>query len=97
MIQVLDGGALSSYFLHSPTFKGVPVVFLTAAVTKEEVSLHAGLIGRVALLGQALGSCGASGLPQETSRRQFREQSPPHILESPAVWERDRRHAGAAT
>ena len=50
MMPGLDGGTLSSYFLESPKFKDVPVVFLTATVTKEEVSSHGGLIGGLPFL-----------------------------------------------
>ena len=50
MMPGLDGGTLASYFLESPKYKGVPVVFLTATVTKEEVSSHGGLIGGLPFL-----------------------------------------------
>ena len=41
----MDGGELASRFRSSPRFKGVPVVFLTAMVTKEEVSAGGGMVG----------------------------------------------------
>jgi two-component system OmpR family response regulator len=45
MMPGLDGGTLASQVQASPTLKGVPVVFLTAAVTKEEVRARGGLVG----------------------------------------------------
>lgn len=50
MMPGLDGGTLAGYFLNSLLFSGVPIVFLTATVTKEEVSSHGGLIGGLAFL-----------------------------------------------
>jgi DNA-binding response OmpR family regulator len=50
MMPGLDGGTLAGYFLNSPPFSGVPIVFLTATVTKEEVSSHGGLIGGLPFL-----------------------------------------------
>jgi len=41
----LDGGNLASHFQESPLLKNVPIVFLTAAATKHEVSTHFGKIG----------------------------------------------------
>ena len=41
----LDGGSLASQFQTSPKLKGVPIVFLTAAVTREEVRASRGLVG----------------------------------------------------
>lgn len=45
-----DGGHLASDFQESPKFKEVPIVFLTAAVTKGEVSSGHGLIGGLPFL-----------------------------------------------
>ncbi len=42
----LDGGNLASQFQASPKLKGVPIVFLTAAVTREEVRARHGLVGK---------------------------------------------------
>lgn len=50
MMPGLDGGTLSSYFLESPSYKGVPILFLTATVTREEVSSHGGVIGGLPFL-----------------------------------------------
>jgi CheY-like chemotaxis protein len=41
----IDGGALAAKLRAHPRLKGVPIVFLTAAATKEEVSTHGGVIG----------------------------------------------------
>jgi CheY-like chemotaxis protein len=45
MMPGLDGGALANQLQASPRLKGVPIVFLTAAVTREEVRAHHGLVG----------------------------------------------------
>jgi len=50
MMPGLDGGTLAGYFHNSPALRSVPVVFLTATVTKEEVSSHGGLIGGLPFL-----------------------------------------------
>jgi CheY-like chemotaxis protein len=46
----LDGGALASQLRASPRLKGVPIVFLTAAVTREEVRARRGLVGGLPFL-----------------------------------------------
>jgi CheY-like chemotaxis protein len=46
----IDGGELASRFAASPGLEGVPVVFLTAAATKGEVSGHGGRIGGLPFL-----------------------------------------------
>ena len=45
MMPGLDGGDLAAAFRASPTTKDVPIVFLTAAVTREEVRTRHGMIG----------------------------------------------------
>jgi len=45
MMPGLDGGDLAACFQANPKLKAVPIVFLTAAVTKEEVKAHDGQIG----------------------------------------------------
>jgi two-component system OmpR family response regulator len=50
MMPGLDGGNLASQLQSSPKLKGVPIVFLTAAVTKEEVRSRRGLIGGLPFL-----------------------------------------------
>jgi len=46
----IDGGQLASRFEASPELKGVPIVLLTAAVTREEVRERHGLIGGLPFL-----------------------------------------------
>jgi CheY-like chemotaxis protein len=41
----VDGGEVASQFEASPKFRDIPLVFLTAAVTREEVSSHNGYVG----------------------------------------------------
>jgi two-component system, OmpR family, response regulator len=50
MMPGLDGGNLASHLQASPKLKGVPVVFLTAAITREEVSKRNGLVGGLPFL-----------------------------------------------
>lgn len=50
MMPGVDGGELASQLLASPRLKRVPIVFLTAAVKKEEVASHGGLIGGLPFL-----------------------------------------------
>ncbi|MGO8675866.1 MAG: two-component system response regulator [Limisphaerales bacterium] len=40
-----DGGSLAGSLRAHPKLKRVPIVFLTAAATKEEVSMRGGIIG----------------------------------------------------
>ena len=50
MMPGVDGGELAARFQASPKLKTVPTVFLTAAVTKEEVNAGGGLVGGVPFL-----------------------------------------------
>jgi CheY-like chemotaxis protein len=50
MMPGMDGGELASRFAANPRLKTVPIVFLTAAVTKQEVQLHGGRIGGLPFL-----------------------------------------------
>ena len=45
-----DGGELAEDFQTSPRFSSVPILFLTAAATKKEVSSGNGLIGGLPFL-----------------------------------------------
>ncbi|MDB6027208.1 MAG: response regulator receiver protein [Verrucomicrobiales bacterium] len=45
MMPGLGGGELAALFRASPKLKGVPIVFLTAAVTKGEVDAGGGQLG----------------------------------------------------
>jgi two-component system, OmpR family, response regulator len=46
----IDGGHLASQLQASPKLKGVPIVFLTATVTQEEVREPHGLVGGLPFL-----------------------------------------------
>ena len=45
MMPKMDGGELASKIRETPELQDVPVVFLTAAAAKGEVTSHAGQIG----------------------------------------------------
>jgi two-component system OmpR family response regulator len=45
MMPDLDGGELATSFRLNPKLKAVPIVFLTAAITKGEVQAHGGQLG----------------------------------------------------
>lgn len=46
----MDGGYLASVLRSHPALKTVPIVFLTAAATKEEVATRTGIIGGLPFL-----------------------------------------------
>jgi CheY-like chemotaxis protein len=46
----VDGGELASQFQASPKFRNVPIIFLTAAVTRQEVNSHGGYVGGLPFL-----------------------------------------------
>jgi CheY-like chemotaxis protein len=46
----LDGGSLAGQLQGSPKLKGMSIVFLTAAVTREEVHARHGLVGGLPFL-----------------------------------------------
>jgi CheY-like chemotaxis protein len=54
MMPGLDGGDLAACFQASPTLQTVPIVFLTAAVTKGEVEAGGGQIGGNAFLAKPI-------------------------------------------
>jgi two-component system, OmpR family, response regulator len=45
MMPMMDGGTLAARLRESPSLESVPIIFLTAAVKKEEVSSRRGQIG----------------------------------------------------
>jgi CheY-like chemotaxis protein len=45
MMPGMDGGELAACFRASPKLKAVPIVFLTAAITKREVEAGGGQVG----------------------------------------------------
>lgn len=46
----MDGGELASRFQANPALSNVPIIFLTAAATKTEVTAHGGRIGGLPFL-----------------------------------------------
>jgi CheY-like chemotaxis protein len=50
MMPELDGGNLASQLQASPKLNGVPIVFLTAAITREEIRERRGLVGGLPFL-----------------------------------------------
>ena len=50
MMPGLDGGSLANQLEASPRLKSVPIVFLTAAVTREEVRARRGIVGGLPFL-----------------------------------------------
>src|SRR5437762_13869069 len=45
MMPDMDGGDVAAQLQADPLLKGIPVVFLTAAVKKEALNAHGGVIG----------------------------------------------------
>jgi two-component system OmpR family response regulator len=50
----LDGGELAASFQSNPKLNGVPIVFLTALVTRKEVAEGTGRVGNYPLLAKPL-------------------------------------------
>ena len=50
MMPDLDGGNLAARFQANPSWKDLPLVFLTAAVTREEVRARHGMVGGLPFL-----------------------------------------------
>jgi len=50
MMPGMDGGDLAAHLQASPILKGVPIVFLTAMVTKAEVTAGHGRVGNLPFL-----------------------------------------------
>jgi CheY-like chemotaxis protein len=50
MMPDVDGGELAARFREHPELKAVPIVFLTAAITKKEVEQRRGLVGGASFL-----------------------------------------------
>jgi DNA-binding response OmpR family regulator len=50
MMPGLDGGTLAAEFQNGSTLKGVPIVFLTAAITRDEVLRRNGRVGGLPFL-----------------------------------------------
>ena len=54
MMPSMDGGELAARFRENRKLKSVPIVFLTAAVTKREVELGGGLVGGAPFLAKPI-------------------------------------------
>jgi CheY-like chemotaxis protein len=54
MMPDINGGELAARFRENPNLKTVPIVFLTARVTKEEVDLCGGRIGQYPVLAKPI-------------------------------------------
>jgi two-component system, OmpR family, response regulator len=50
MMPGMDGGELAACFQATPALKDVPIVFLTAAITKKEVEAGGGQVGGFSFL-----------------------------------------------
>jgi CheY-like chemotaxis protein len=50
MMPELDGGELAARLRSSPATRDIPIVFVTAAVKRDEVAAHHGLIGGLCYL-----------------------------------------------
>jgi DNA-binding response OmpR family regulator len=55
MMPDIDGGELAARFRENPRWDKVPIVFLTAAAKKNEVSAHGGTIGGLQFLAKPIG------------------------------------------
>ncbi len=55
LMPQMDGGAVAAQLLADPTLKDIPIVFLTSAVTKEEVAAQGGKVGGRAYLSKLAG------------------------------------------
>jgi CheY-like chemotaxis protein len=54
MMPGMDGGELAACFQANPKLKAVPIVFLTAAITKNEVKLGGGVVGGLVFLAKPI-------------------------------------------
>jgi two-component system OmpR family response regulator len=54
MMPGMDGGELAACFQANPKLKGVPIVFLTALVTKKEVEAGGGRVGKFPFLAKPI-------------------------------------------
>jgi CheY-like chemotaxis protein len=55
MMPEMDGGELAARFRETPRWEKVPIIFLTAAAKKNEVSAHGGTIGGLQFLAKPIG------------------------------------------
>ena len=82
MMPGMDGGDLAACFRGSPELKAVPIVFLTAAVTKLEVEAMDGRIGGWPILAKPF------VLPEVVACLKH------HLSGGPRFWEQENRSPG---
>jgi two-component system, OmpR family, response regulator len=54
LMPEMDGGELAARFEANPKFKGIPIVFLTSKITKEEADHCRGRIGKYRFLAKPI-------------------------------------------
>jgi CheY-like chemotaxis protein len=54
MMPDMDGGAVAARLREVPAFKDVPIIFLTAIVSKEETKGHEAVIGGMSFLAKPM-------------------------------------------
>jgi two-component system OmpR family response regulator len=54
LMPQLDGGELAVRFRANPAFEGIPIVFLTSKITRQEVDLVGGKIGNYKFLAKPI-------------------------------------------
>jgi len=66
MMPEMDGGQLAERIQNTPGLKNLPVVFLTAAVKKEEIEARGGRIGGYTYVAKPLNVAGVIGVIEKT-------------------------------
>jgi CheY-like chemotaxis protein len=54
MMPEMDGGAVAARLREVPAFKDIPIIFLTAIVSKEETKGHEAVIGGMSFLAKPM-------------------------------------------
>jgi len=54
LMPEMDGGELAARFESNPKFKGIPIVFLTSKITKQEADHCGGRIGKYRFLAKPI-------------------------------------------
>jgi CheY-like chemotaxis protein len=84
MMPGLDGGHLASALEAHPRLKHVPIVFLTAAVTREEVRARHGLVGGLPFLAKPVDLSEVLGfLERHLGPSQAQQEAPAGHRQSP--------------
>ncbi len=66
MMPDADGGDVAASLQADPLLRGIPIVFLTAAVKKEELSAHGGMIGGFPYIAKPLDVKGVIAVIEQT-------------------------------